>query len=556
MSDGQICIYFNGRDRPVEEGGRTCIGRAIGPSCRTLRAENEPVFADSDYAAVGSAVRLSSGEHRLYYGHSFATGFRCAFSPDGANWIEQADLDLALDDFGCRRMGLPCVRHLGDRWVMVFEGLAKRFAIYGATSPDGLDWTPLNGGRPLYYPPVGHWDGYAQANPSVEHIPYIGEDIFLFFNGCQRHGAWDLGVVPLAPDLQSSVGISRRLLTRRDVDPECQRLEGLRLVPGREERATSEMLFFALPSADSYRGGSVWSGTLACGAGELQGLPTTLMTAEEAAPLPRLNTIQRSLHRLWRRPHQQADSNGLGDWSRAEESFNDKLAENYFAIWDQQPIQRFTNEVEFRWIRDLVAPEASVLLIGSGGGREIPALLERAAQITALDISQRMLDVGQKRFPSSKIVWRKADVQDLPSDLNGFDYIIGVGLVFCYLPRPTAALRAVKRAVKPGGKLVLGVANAEHPTERRPPKTRTGERTRRAYSIDDIRALLAAEGFRLGEIRAHRFFVDEVPAAWNSADASMEHRKVLEAVLAVEHRLIGELDVRRAKQLFIVAETP
>ena len=237
----------------------------------------------------------------------------------------------------------------------------------------------------------------------------------------------------------------------------------------------------------------------------------------------------------------------------AEVQFNDALAQRYFQIWQQWPIQRLTHSVESKWLLDLVKPGESVLLVGSGGGREIETLLPRAGRIVAMDISPEMLRIGAERYRDAPIEWRKGDAQDPPADLTDFDHAIGVGGVFCYLPQPEMALANLRRTLRPGGRLTLGIFNAEHPTEAKGDKDLSSGRVRRVYSVRKIRSMLAHACYVVEAVRGHRFFVDQLPSSWNAEPGvDPERDDLLARFTALEADLAERLAPEQAKHLWVV----
>ena len=79
------------------------------------------------------------------------------------------------------------------------------------------------------------------------------------------------------------------------------------------------------------------------------------------------------------------------------------------------------------------------------------------AKITAIDISQKMLDIAKQKASEKKlnnIVFQKADSLDMPFDDNTFDTAtISFGVRnFCDIP---AGLSEILRVLKPGGTLVV-----------------------------------------------------------------------------------------------------
>lgn len=100
-------------------------------------------------------------------------------------------------------------------------------------------------------------------------------------------------------------------------------------------------------------------------------------------------------------------------------------------------------------------PNEAVLDVGCGTGNLTLALLERLSpegRITAVDISQRMLDEARAKIGDPRVRWCVADVLRLPSPAASFDR------VFCYSVWPhiddkQAAVEALARVLRPGGRL-------------------------------------------------------------------------------------------------------
>lgn len=394
---GQFSLYFNARDRDLEDGGVTCVGLASGTPHGEWSVRPQPVFADAGYAAQGSVLRLAPDHYRLYYSPDTLLGFAVASSTDGLNWRRLGDpLILRPEPFSVRRMGLPVVRRIRGRWVMVFEGIANgRFHIYLAFSSNGLHWQAGNHGKPVYTPAPGAWDCLGQANPSL----YVSDDAeqpayVMLYNGCAEVHGWDIGIL-FSEALEGPWRPAPAPVLRRGRAGEWDggRVEGARLVerPG----YSPSVVYFALPTVNSYRGGRIAYATIEATA------------AEEAMACT------------------ESERNAA-----AERAYNDQLALRYFDVWDHFPIQRFMTEVESELIEHAVRPSSEVILLGSGGGRELPVLLAKACRVTAVDISPQMLTVGRQRYSDAGVAWIEADVHDLPEQLVGFDAAICLGAVF------------------------------------------------------------------------------------------------------------------------------
>lgn len=494
---GNLTLYFNARDRAYEQGGTTVVGRAVGDTTHGWHLDDMPAFTDGIYAAQGSVLRVAADDWRLYYSRDTRSGLYLARSSDGMHWQPVAAPLLVPSQVGAQRTGLPFVRRIGERWVMLFEATRDaRFGLYMALSSDGLHFTPAHGGEPLYRPAAHRWDSYAQANPS---LVVDAEGYHILYNGCASLSAWDIGLLS-APSLDGPwQSMPSPLLRRGDTPRWAQgRIEGARLIPG----TPPALLYFGLPTDDSYAGGTI----------------------ALARPVD----------------------------STAEAAQNDKLAQQYFSIWDRFPIQRFTHRNESRLLARSIADGASVLVLGSGGGRELPALLAKGCPITCVDLSAAMLDAGRARYPQAPITWLQADMQDLPTGLQDFDAALCLGAGFNYLPAPEQAVACIARAVKPGGQLFLAVLNESHASEPEGSRIMADGRVRMLYTPQHLRRLLAA--FGPAQVRGMRYLVDRLPPQWNRDPARHPWgRRLLAAALALEPFFAFLFPAARAKFLWVHA---
>jgi len=104
----------------------------------------------------------------------------------------------------------------------------------------------------------------------------------------------------------------------------------------------------------------------------------------------------------------------------------------------------------------LRAPPRAVLDLGAGTGLAATAIKQRfrRATVTAADIAAPMLDVARSRSR----FWRpircvEADARALPFDDASFDLVFS-NLMLQWLQPPDAALREMRRVLKPGGLLL------------------------------------------------------------------------------------------------------
>jgi ubiquinone/menaquinone biosynthesis C-methylase UbiE len=108
-----------------------------------------------------------------------------------------------------------------------------------------------------------------------------------------------------------------------------------------------------------------------------------------------------------------------------------------------------------------VRPGERVLEVGPGTGLQalhVARLLGAGGRLDIVDIQQPMLDHVMRRASAAKIssiVPVGADARELPYHEGSFDaaYLV---TVLGEIPDPGAALREIRRVLKPGGRLVVG----------------------------------------------------------------------------------------------------
>lgn len=110
-----------------------------------------------------------------------------------------------------------------------------------------------------------------------------------------------------------------------------------------------------------------------------------------------------------------------------------------------------------------VQQQDHVLEIGCGVGRLTRVLARRAASITALDVSQRMLDKAAELNPGlSNVTWTLGDGSSLqPIPPSSVDVCIS-HVVFQHIPDPAITLgyvREMGRVLRPGGWAAFQVSN-------------------------------------------------------------------------------------------------
>src|SRR5574343_648913 len=104
-----------------------------------------------------------------------------------------------------------------------------------------------------------------------------------------------------------------------------------------------------------------------------------------------------------------------------------------------------------------------VLEIAAGTGivtRHLRNLLAKEARLTAIDISDSMMDVARQKFqPGEQVIFQNADATALPFDDETFDAVVcQFGIMFFNRDK---GFREVYRTLKPGGRYLFRVWDSE-----------------------------------------------------------------------------------------------
>jgi ubiquinone/menaquinone biosynthesis C-methylase UbiE len=238
--------------------------------------------------------------------------------------------------------------------------------------------------------------------------------------------------------------------------------------------------------------------------------------------------------------------------SASDKDYFNKLSKEYFTR-HEQPIQRYTTELESMWLKRLVLPYSKVLLVGSGGGRELRALLANDCKVVALDYSDDMLNIGKRMWGTDNIQWVLGDVHDLSRYKNKFNYVISLAALN-YFVDINLALFNMRNALLPGGMLIVSSINALHVSERR--LKGNSKFNRKTYTPVELINLVAKAQLVIKEVRGFRYLVDSLPSKWNQQEANIMQKILLNLALQLENlfRLFSKPE--KAKFFWLIAERP
>jgi ubiquinone/menaquinone biosynthesis C-methylase UbiE len=123
-------------------------------------------------------------------------------------------------------------------------------------------------------------------------------------------------------------------------------------------------------------------------------------------------------------------------------------------------------EIASKLITERFPREARVLDLGCGAGVLTERLVAEGHNVDAVDMSPDMVEFSKKRlakYDSSKYRLARAECQSLPFADATFDVVACIG-VFGYMDDVDAAIREIKRVLRPGGTLILSIRNLDHVT--------------------------------------------------------------------------------------------
>jgi ubiquinone/menaquinone biosynthesis C-methylase UbiE len=133
--------------------------------------------------------------------------------------------------------------------------------------------------------------------------------------------------------------------------------------------------------------------------------------------------------------------------------FWDKTADKYarMPIADEAAYQH-----KLQVTRALLRPEMEVLEFGCGTGSTAILHAPHVKQITAIDLSERMLEIARGKAAAAgvdNIRFERATIDDFGAADGSFDLVLGLSILHLVADR-NAVIRKVHRLLKPGGHFV------------------------------------------------------------------------------------------------------
>ncbi len=172
------------------------------------------------------------------------------------------------------------------------------------------------------------------------------------------------------------------------------------------------------------------------------------------------------------------------------------------------------DQESYRWMRELarVEPHHRVLDVATGPGFIALMFAEWARYVVGVDLTRALLERAQARRREQGVEnagFVEGEVGALPVRSGGFD-VVTCHKAFHHFPEPERALAEMHRALRPGGRLVLGDTLSSEDPEKSELHNRL-ERMRdpshvRMYPLSELRAMIEGAGFRIERVEE---FADE-----------------------------------------------
>ncbi len=143
-----------------------------------------------------------------------------------------------------------------------------------------------------------------------------------------------------------------------------------------------------------------------------------------------------------------------GQWRELREGFQ-SISRRYSEIYYKNGLKQRLMSKRLKEVIAEVDPKKSeeILEIGPGSGAYTLALLEKGADVTAIDISENMIEVCRKRMEASRPNFVQGNILNIPIRHKTMDKAIAIGIM-THLPEKKMFADAVKemlRVVREGG---------------------------------------------------------------------------------------------------------
>ncbi|MBD5534785.1 MAG: methyltransferase domain-containing protein [Lachnospiraceae bacterium] len=154
----------------------------------------------------------------------------------------------------------------------------------------------------------------------------------------------------------------------------------------------------------------------------------------------------------------------LGGYKKNVADSFENMSSAYNSYFESGPLRVLTEIVRRSVLEAVKEHHYKILDAGGGDGKLGIMFAQLGHDVTVVDISQRMLDIGITRIKEEEV---KGKIQFIQGDLENldflpdeeFDFIICEGSVISFLPNPDLGLKEMYRVMKTGGELFICAQN-------------------------------------------------------------------------------------------------
>lgn len=124
------------------------------------------------------------------------------------------------------------------------------------------------------------------------------------------------------------------------------------------------------------------------------------------------------------------------------------------ALREPDSVWTFNEHYHPLLLKELGPAPGRVLEVGCGAGGFALEAAARAAEVTAVDLSEKMIAKAVRRSDGfDNISWRTGDYFDMRFPAGGFDHIVSIAAVHHF--SMSAFVRKARGELRPGGKLLI-----------------------------------------------------------------------------------------------------
>lgn len=148
----------------------------------------------------------------------------------------------------------------------------------------------------------------------------------------------------------------------------------------------------------------------------------------------------------------------MGEW------FERSFGSDYMVVYKHRNWEQANREIRqlCDWLQ--LTPGRELLDIGCGMGRHALALDELGYQVSAVDLSEPLLEQARRHDADHRVRWQQGDMRKLPYGNGSFDATVNLFTSYGYFNETDnkQVLQELRRVLRPGGTFVIDFLNASY----------------------------------------------------------------------------------------------